>query len=109
MVPDDIEIGLPKNTLQMNCGCLLYVNSFKNHGVTIHCKDHRTKAEIENDEEGLIVKLSWQTDEIERLRADRDRWRKIALWNLEIAGYDNPEEHVRLCYYEDGTYHGGAR
>lgn len=43
------------------------------------------------------------------LTADRDRWRKIALWNLEMAGYDNPEEHVRLCYYEDGTYHGGAR
>ena len=46
---------------------------------------------------------------IEELTADRDRWRKIALWNLEMAGYDNPEEHVQLCYYEDGTYHGGAR
>ena len=46
---------------------------------------------------------------IEELTADRDRWRKIALWNLEMAGYENPEEHVRLCYYEDGTYHGGVR
>ena len=46
---------------------------------------------------------------IEELTADRDRWRKIALWNLEMAGYDDPEEHVQLCYYEDGTYHGGAR
>lgn len=46
--------------------------------------------------------------EIERLRADRDRWQKIALFNIEVQGYDDPTDHVRRCYRADGTYHGGS-
>lgn len=47
-------------------------------------------------------------DEIERLRADRDRWQKIATFELEMQGYDNIEEHIAKCYSLDGRYHGGS-
>lgn len=56
----------------------------------------------------VINALVAAADEIERLRADRDRWQKIALFNIEVQGYDDPTDHVRRCYRDDGTYHGGS-
>lgn len=64
---NEIKTALPKNVVPLDCGCLLYVQSPKHHGLTLHCKDHRTKPEIENDEEGLEVMLDWQAKQIKRL------------------------------------------
>lgn len=77
---DDI-VTRPPNTLKLNCGCVLYVNSVKHHGETIYCKQHtpqkdlvamlRQEWEYGNNAKGCDYEMFAQAaDEIERLRAE---------------------------------------
>ena len=44
-----------------------------------------------------------------KVQAERDYWRKIALFNIECQGYNDVQEHLDKCYDPAGNYHGGAQ
>jgi len=45
---------------------------------------------------------------VRKVKADRDRWLKIAMFNLTAIYGDQTQHHIDTCYEADGTYHGGA-
>jgi hypothetical protein len=88
----------PKSSDQATITELLEINADFQQQIQLHLQ--RSK------EQQAAIKAwdNFYTD----MEADRDKWRKIAMFNLKAIYGDQTQHHIDTCYAADGTYHGGA-